>query len=206
MSTVTETTDAQVLELLRRRGALSVSELVAEMGVTPTAVRQRLARLQGQGLLARETERAVRGRPKHRYGLTEKARRQSATNYGDLAVALWEEIRAVKDPEVRRGLLVRLASRLESQYRDRIQGTDTVSRMESLKALFAERRIPLEVDATAAGGPVLKVLDCPYPELAEQDRTICAVEKVLFSNLLDEGVRLSGCRLDGHGCCEFGTT
>ena len=47
--------------------------------------------------------------------------------------------------------------------------------------------------------------ECPYPELAEKDRGICAVEKMLFAKLLEEPVRLSQCRLDGHSCCQFET-
>jgi predicted ArsR family transcriptional regulator len=53
---------------------------------------------------------------------------------------------------------------------------------------------------------VLTALACPYPELAEQDRGICAVEKLVFSELLGEKVRLTECRLDGaSNCCRFET-
>jgi hypothetical protein len=31
------------------------------------------------------------------------------------------------------------------------------------------------------------------------------MEKMLFSQLLDEPVRLSQCRLEGHTCCQFET-
>jgi DeoR family suf operon transcriptional repressor len=62
--------------------------------------------------------------------------------------------------------------------------------------------VPVEV---GPGGelPVLSVRDCPYPELAERDRGICAMEKMLFSRLLQQDVRLTECRLDGHACCQF---
>jgi predicted ArsR family transcriptional regulator len=209
MSTISETSDAQVLELLRRSGPMTVSELVCATSVTSTAVRQRLARLTGQGLIEREATRPVRGRPSHRYGLTEKARRQAGTNFADLAIVLWNEIRAVKDESVRRGLLSRLAQGLSAMYAGRVQGTDVAERMQSLGTLFAERGIPIETrpasgDVPAAGGlPVLAVMDCPYPTLAEQDRGICAVEKMLFEQLLSHDVRLAQCRLDGHACCEF---
>jgi DeoR family transcriptional regulator, suf operon transcriptional repressor len=41
--------------------------------------------------------------------------------------------------------------------------------------------------------------------LAEQDRGICGVERMLFSELLGENIRLSECRLDGASCCRFET-
>ncbi len=204
MSTVSETSDTQLLELLRRRGPMSVSELANATEVTATAVRQRLIRLMGQGLILREATRAGRGRPSHRYSLSEKARRQAGTNYADLAIMLWEQIRTVTDAEVRRGLLQRIANGMAQLYAGQVQGATTADRMESLQKLFAERRVPIEVE-TKSQSPVLTVLDCPYPELAEKDRGICAVEKMLFAELLASPLRLSQCRLEGHTCCQFET-
>lgn len=204
MSTVSETSDAQLLELLRRRGAMSVSELAEATEVTATAVRQRLTRLMGQGLVEREAARAGRGRPSHSYSLSDKARRQVGTNYADLAMLLWEQIRSVSDPEVRRGLLQRIAGAMAQLYSGQVQGATTEARMEALQKVFADRRVPMEVDSEGQM-PVLTVLDCPYPELAEKDRGICAVEKMLFSELLAAPLRLSQCRLEGHTCCQFET-
>ena len=134
--------------------------------------------------------------------MTEKARRQAGSNFADLALALWQEIRSIKDPDVRRGLLARLADSMCVSYADRITGRTLEEKMESLSALFAERRVPMQVDRRDEL-PVLSVHDCPYPELAEKDAGICAMEKMLFSRLLEQDVRLSQCRLDGHACCQF---
>lgn len=199
-----ETSDQGLLELLRISGAKSVPELVQAMEVTATAVRQRLTRLMAQGLIERSAVRAERGRPSHRYSLTEKARRRAGSNFGDLAVVLWNEIRTIQDPQIRRGLLERVASAMADAYRGKVNGETLADRMEALESLFGERGVPFKV-GTQDGLPVLTALDCPYPTLAEQDRGICAVEKLLFSKLLDEPVRLSQCRLDGHACCQFQT-
>jgi DeoR family transcriptional regulator, suf operon transcriptional repressor len=204
VSTVSETSDAKLLDLLRQNGAMGISQLASAMSVTATAVRQRLSRLMSQGLIDREAARAARGRPSHRYSLSEKARKQAGNNYSDLAITLWDEIRSVKDLEVRRGLFQRLAAAMARFYADRIQGASLTARMESLKELFAERRVPLTVSASGEL-PVLTVVDCPYPELAEQDRGICAVEKMMFAELLSAPLKLSQCRLEGHTCCQFET-
>lgn len=199
------TSDSQLLDLLRRQGAMSVSQVAEKTAVTATAVRQRLSRLMGQGMIERVATRNGRGRPSHRYSLTEKARRQVGNNFSDLAMVLWREVRSVKDQEVRRGLLERIADAMATMYKDRMEGADLLARLESLKQLFGERRIPLEVDQDDQQLPVLTVTECPYPELAEQDRSICAVEKMLFAKLLERSIRLSQCRLDGHSCCQFQT-
>lgn len=202
--TALETSDAQLLDLLRRHGAMSVAEIAEATHVTATAVRQRLTRLMGQGLVDRESAKASRGRPSHRYSPTEKAKRQAGSNFFDLALVLWQEIRAVKDESVRKGLLQRLAQSMARLYAGRIEGSTPVARVESLQAVFASRNLPLEFDSHG-GVPTLTVIDCPYPVLAEQDRGICAVERMLFAEVLEQPVKLAQCRLEGHACCQFVT-
>ena len=51
--------------------------------------------------------------------------------------------------------------------------------------------------------PVLKQHSCPYYELAETDRAVCAMERKMFEKVLGRGLRLSQCRLDGHRSCDF---
>lgn len=200
----TTETDSKLLDVLRVSGAQTVSSLAEANSVTPTAIRQRLNRLMSEGLIERNVTPSQRGRPSHRYSLTEKARRQAGSNFADLAVALWQEIRAVKDPEVRQGLLSRVTQSLAANYRSQVHGANLAERMESVKQLFTDRGVPFSVD-DSGGLPVLSAHDCPYPQLAEQDRGICAVERMLFADLLSEPVRLSQCRLDGHACCQFQT-
>jgi predicted ArsR family transcriptional regulator len=118
-------------------------------------------------------------------------------------------MRAIEDPEIRRGFLRRIVARLVENYRDQVQGTTLRERMNSLVTLMETRSIPFEVEVTSEGAtlpgqlPVLTALACPYPDLAEQDRMICALEKMLFSEMLGEGLQLTACRLDGDSCCTF---
>ena len=204
MSTSSETSDGQLLDLLRRQGTLGIHELTQAMGVTSTAVRQRLTRLMKQGLVERETTPQLRGRPRHGYRVTDRARRIGGQNFADLAVVLWNELRSVKDAEVRRGLLKRIAERLGEAYQGQIEGVDAVERMQSLGKLFEERQLSVRVEQSGKL-PVLVVDDCPYPDLAAVDRSVCAMESLLFEKLLGQGLKLSACRLDGHACCQFET-
>jgi DeoR family transcriptional regulator, suf operon transcriptional repressor len=196
--------DRAIIEYLRRQGAATVHDLVEFAGVTATAVRQRLTRLLDQGLIVRESEAAGRGRPTHRYSLSAVGIRSSGTNYEDLVSVLWTEIRAVKDPDIRYGLLQRIVTRLAEIYREQIKGDSLKERMESLVELMRGRDIPFEVIQPVEGQlPVLKALACPYPSLAEQDRSVCSMEKMLFAEVLGSGLRLHDCRLDGYKHCTF---
>jgi predicted ArsR family transcriptional regulator len=202
MSTLNETSDRQMLDFIRRQGAVTVSALIAEMGVTATAVRQRLQRLTDDGLVERQTERKGRGRPNHRYSLTEKGLQSAGNNFADMATVLWEEIKSVDDPAIRRGLLQRIARRFVDRYRNDVGGETLVERMKALASVMGERQIPFMVDESKSL-PVISALACPYPELAKADRSVCTMEKLMLSEILGENVRLSECRLDGASCCTF---
>ncbi|MEM6329023.1 MAG: MarR family transcriptional regulator [Planctomycetota bacterium] len=194
--------DRAVLDHLRSEQSASVAELTAVLGVTPAAVRQRLTRLKAEGLVDRVLERGRRGRPGHRYRLTDEGERLAGDNYFDLAAVLWEEIRAVEDPAVRETLLARLAKRLANAYAGEVAGADLATRMQQLKRLMGAREVPFAVDETG-DLPVITALACPYPDLAKQDRSICVMERMMMSEILGKQVELSECRLDGGGCCSF---
>ena len=208
MSTTAGSSDDTLIDILRRSDGMRVSALAEAMDVTATAIRQRLSRLTEKGFIERRSVRTERGRPHHAYFLTELGRRQTGSNFTDLAIALWEEIRQIADPEIRRGLMTRLSGRMAELYSEKVAGNTPQQRMESLADLFAQREIPFVVEKPASedGRPVLKALGCPYTELAEQDRSICSMERMLFSQIVGERLRLSECRLDGQSCCSFELT
>lgn len=205
MSQVAATAEDALLEMLRIRGPLGVTEMAQELEVTPTAVRQRLARMMASGLVEREAVRAGRGRPSHRYYLTQKGLRLTGSNFADLALALWREVRLIEDREVRQALLMRVIKTLAADYARHIEGENTAERMESLTKLLRQRRVPFEVGENCQM-PVLTAYACPYPELADEDRSICIFEKMLFSELLQQDVDVAQCRLDGCSSCRFEPT
>ncbi len=204
MSIETPNSDSDLMDLLRIAGPLSVTQLADAMEVTATAVRQRLTRLTHKTLIQREAVRAGRGRPKHRYWLTEKGMMSTGSNFTDLAIALWSELGQVEDDGRRRQMLRRIARTLAVGYAGKIQGSTAAERIRSLGELLAQRRIPVSVEASGKQTS-LTTYACPYPSLAENDRNVCMMEKMLFSELLGGEVELTRCRLDGGTDCRFQT-
>lgn len=207
--------DAALIELLRVENTLGIGELAKRLGVTATAVRQRLDRLMRGGLIGRTTVSAavdpiagrMRGRPSHVYSLTDKGRRTGGDNFRDLALVLWGEIRSVREPAVRQGLISRIGLAMARMYRDEVSGETPRQRLESTAKILQERHISCVVEPAAGAVegclPVLTSYACPYPELAEQDRGICAAERMMLQDLVGSAVHLSECRLDGGSCCRF---
>ncbi len=195
--------DPELLTIVGDSEPLAVSDMVTALGVTRTAVRERLLRLMAVGLVERQLFRGGRGRPTYRYSLSAKARKLAGNNFADLAVVLWHQVVGVQDAELRRSLERRIVSALKAIYENEVHGTTIKERMESLRELLASRRIRCQVDQGDAL-PTITLRDCPYLELAQVDCTICEMETMLFSELLGDDLLLTECRLDGHSCCKFG--
>jgi predicted ArsR family transcriptional regulator len=202
---MTESSDRALLDLIRRDGPLTVTEMADRLGVTATAVRNRLTRLVGSGMVERRAEHGGRGRPRHTYQASVEAHKRLGQNYADLAVVLWDEMmRTVEDRKLRRLLFARITERLAELYRSQMTGDEWEGRLIQLGAILHERGIEAEVTHGGGGSsPVLKQHSCPYYELAESDRAVCAMERKMFEKVLGRGLRLSQCRLDGHRSCDF---
>ena len=94
--------------------------MAASLGVTGTAIRNRLTRLLGSGWWSASPSIRGRGRPRHAYQASVEAQKRLGQNYADLAVVLWEEMMStVADRKLRRLLFTRITDRLAEIYRAR---------------------------------------------------------------------------------------
>lgn len=197
--------DQRFLDQMHRLGAASIQQLCESVGVTATAVRQRLGRLESLGLVSRETIHQGRGRPHHTYAVTDAGLRQLGDNYGELALLLWDEVTHIEEHDVRQRVLSRLRSALVARYGRVVTGDSVPERLRQLRDELVERGFDVEVDAESDRPrlPILRENNCPYHELASRDSLICDLEQSVFSEVLGAQVQLTGCCRDGHSCCEF---
>jgi predicted ArsR family transcriptional regulator len=211
--------DGELLGLLREGNTLSIDELKQRLGVTATAVRQRIERLLDAGLIEREKVVVGRGRPFFRYALTIDGHRCAGADSSEFAEAMWREIMMLRDSPIRRRLISAIARRLGRSYAARcsqpLAAEPTVSgekmleqRMRSLSDALSRNQINAEVQmlgSKAARLPVLDISACPYPTLRDtpEDRSLCKMEEEMLSEALGTPVHLTSCRLDGDQCCQF---
>lgn len=200
--------DRELLAALRRGDAVTIGQLTDTLGVTATAVRQRVDRMLECGLIDREKVVAGRGRPTFRYQLTVLGHQRAGADPAELADAMWHEILRIEDSQVRGELLAAIAARLGRQYGASVhagQGDDSFeARMKKLSEMLVDRQFDSAVTVSGAL-PVLDISTCPYPSLTDlsEDRAMCRLEEQMLSEALGQPVQLSSCRLDGDDCCQF---
>ena len=194
--------DEQFLQRLQRLGEVTVQELCDASGVTPTAVRHRLSRLQLLGLVDRQSIRSGRGRPHHTYQVTAQGRRQLGDNYSELASLLWTELHTIEEIDVRQRVEGRIRDALVRQYSANIRGVALSDRFVELGSALTDRGFSVEVDSSSLL-PILRENHCPYHDLAQHDAGICQLEQQVFEQVLGVPLTLSSCCRDGDRCCEF---
>ena len=196
------TGDIEFLQSLQRLQPAGIQELVASTGVTATAVRHRLNRLQEQNLVSRISVPQERGRPAHQYEVTRQGLQVLGDESADLTALLWRELRKLEDDTVKQRLLASVRTALV----ERLGGVSTTSplatRVQELCSSLEERGLLVESEL-AGELPVIREHSCPYLSIAQEDSTICDIEREAFSAVLQVPVALSQCRMDGHRCCEF---
>ena len=202
MKTVLESNDRQFLDQLHRMGTSTVRGICECMGVTATAVRQRLTRLQAVDLVSRELVRTGRGRPHFCYHVSSVGLQCLGDNYLDLAQILWREVKSIEEHDVRNRVVQRVREALVARYGRVVNAESVGERLDQLKSSLVERGFDVETDYSGEL-PVLRENNCPYQELATLDTSICELEQEVFEEIVGNRMELTQCCLEGNYCCEF---
>ena len=192
----------QIVELLQRRGSLRVKDIESELGVTTTAVRQQLANLEAEGLVAARVVREGVGRPHFVYSLTGEARDLFACHCDELASLLYDELRLELGQEKVLQLLERVGKRLASRYREIGEAPNLPTRVHALAQQMESQGILADV-AIDSQGITLREYNCPYHDLSLRHREICLMERDMIGQVLGTEVTLQKCMHDGHSGCTF---
>jgi len=202
-----KSTRDQLLELLRQRDELTVTELAAGLGIAAPAVRRHLDILAGEALVDYRAVKQHTGRPHFVYYRTERARERESTGYPRLLERLLHELDTLgeDDSEGRKLaelLLERMSDHLADEHRDQITGDTLEERVASLTAALHEEGILDEFETREDGVHMIN-LSCPYRRAALANTALCQAEQRTISLLLDEDVRQIGRIADGQPRCEY---
>ena len=197
MKTAIENSDRQFLDQLHRLGSGTISEICGSVGVTATAVRQRLVRLQGTGFVSRILVRSGRGRPHFVYQVSESGLKQLGENYSDLALVLWQEMQSIEVPILRERVVRRVRESMVRRYGTTDRSRSLSDRMHQLQVSLTDRGFDVEIDMSG-DLPILRENSCPYQELASSDVGICGLEQDVFAEVLGTKMTLTKCCRDGQ--------
>ncbi len=202
---VSSDTRRELLQLVKRRGSLSLDEAMDALGMARTTVREHLLRLERKGLVARSTERSGRGRPSLRYRMTPKAKILFPSRDGELMGRVLEFL----DQEGAQELVARFFETYWQERTDRIRAElaaagddDLETRLELLAAILAEEGFMPNIERSGDGITV-RECNCPFPESVKQTRLPCQLEAAFYEAIFGAAVERSHYIPDGHPACTY---
>jgi predicted ArsR family transcriptional regulator len=188
--------------LLSPQGA-TVEELCRTVGVTHNAVRQHLAALMAQGLVARGESIPSGGRPRACFVLQPAGRELFPRNYALIAGGMLEYLYAHQGVQAVQAMLVEMGAKLGDEAAERIAAAtdpDDVARLlaEQLDALGYEAQV-VEVD----GHVEVEAWNCVFHALARTHPDVCRFDLAFMSAATGRPVQRTQCMLHGAPACRF---
>jgi predicted ArsR family transcriptional regulator len=198
-----QSTRQQILEYLQRHGRGTVKELGELLGLTSTGIRQHLTVLERDGLVAVHEERGRVGRPTLVYSLTTKADSLFPKTYDLLASVLLAEIRSGQGNDKLHKMLHQVAKRLASPYEDRVRDKPLGERVGEAAAILEEQGCMTDWSQAEDGDYFIDEYTCPFPKIAEHDRSVCALHVEFVGILAGGDARLTRSLMRGERACTY---
>ena len=190
--------------LLRHKTGASIDELSRTAGVTRTAVRQHLASLMSDGLVADGGERPSGGRPQRLFVLTAEGRESFPRRYSWFAQLLIEAIAKEHGSAGLRLRLAKIASAVVAQLQQRSPGlASRRQKVEKLSEVMDELGYDARTGANMGGAPTIEADNCIFHELAMKNPEVCQFDLALLSGFSGSKVELHECMARGGHVCRF---
>lgn len=190
--------------LLKNKSGLTVDELSAGLSITRNAVRQHLAALESDGLIALGPTRPSGGRPRQLYALTDKGKEAFPRHYSWLAQLVLEAIKSEQGAEGLRKRLASIGSNVAAQLRARSPGPETrEQKVEKLAAVMDQLGYNARSTAAADRAPVIEADNCVFHELAIRNPEICDFDLAMMGAFAGSKVEHQECMARGGNVCRF---
>ncbi|MBX3694389.1 MAG: HTH domain-containing protein [Steroidobacteraceae bacterium] len=190
--------------LLRNKAGATVDQLAQALGVTRTAVRQHLAALTRDGLVAPGAERVTGGRPVRLHVLTEAGREVFPRRYSWFARLLVEAIAREHGASGLRTRLGRIAATVVAQLPEPVRaGASGHDKVEDLSTLMDQLGYDARKVRDVGGVPTIEADNCVFHALAMQNPAVCQFDLALMSSYTGNKVELHECMAKGGQVCRF---
>lgn len=202
---VSSDTRRELLQIIKRRGSLSVDEAMEALGMARTTVREHLLQLKEKGLLTRTADRQGRGRPSHRYEMTRRAKVLFPSRDGELMGNLLQFLEEEGAEELVETFFEDYwearTEAVKEKLRD-ISPDDLSGQLKALREILEEEGFMPEI-SESEDAVTVRECNCPFPESVKQTRTPCRLEKQFFERVFETKLERVSYIPDGNSACIY---
>ena len=208
MSTVlSEGAKKELLDLIKRRGVLSLEEATDALNLAKTTIRQHLLAMENQGLVKRRYERAGQGRPKVVFELAQAGKQLYPTQEPALLRELLEFLKASGQQNAIESFFEKYWEKREDQFQAILDSlpnkkTELETRLEALRILLESEGFMPQIERTGSRITV-RECHCPYPEAIRATQLPCRLESEFIRWALKTAVERTGYIPHGDAACSY---
>lgn len=193
-----------ILEILKRQGYATVSEIADRLELAPVSVRHHLDLLIGDGVVytprVRRTPGA--GRPRQVYALTAEADEYFPNNYRQLADDGLAALKQALSPEQLQAVLREMAERTAAQMPAPAEAESDAERLVSVARFLSEQGYMAGFDEEE-GDLILHTCNCPYASLVDPHTELCIMDLMLVSELMGQPAERIAHIAKGDNRCSY---
>ncbi len=196
-------TRQQILEILKRKGEVTVQDLSSELGLTSVTVRHHLEILRSEGYITNpEVRRSNRpGRPRYVYRLTSTAADLFPNNYSGLASALLEAINECVTPEESAVMMEKAAEHMAERADELPE--DPEDRITNVTSFLNQQGYVARWEEQDPGRYHIIISSCPYHHVSHRHGEPCAIDYHMIQLLLGTDVERLQNEAKFSGLCVY---
>lgn len=199
-------TKRALLQLMKRRGEISLDDAMAATGYARTTLREHLNQLERDGLVRHRAERQGRGRPHLRYRITERGERLFPAHDGVLLRALLRYLQEEGFGEQVEAFFTAFWEARVEEVNHRCRQVEreggTVRRVDVLEGLLREEGFMPDI-REAEGRLVVRECNCPFAEAVKQTRLPCRLEEAFYEAIFEADVERIDYMPEGDAACTY---
>jgi predicted ArsR family transcriptional regulator len=200
-----ESPRGKIVASLRGKRGASVVDLAQECGVSPNAIRQQLALLERDGLVAGQSVRRGKTKPTVEYALTPEAEKYFPQQYDRMLNAVLREIRLTGGDAAVQAIFESMSRRQTERLKTTIGDKPLPERIIDLTAMLRHAGVEAEAEATADGFTI-REHNCPYSKTVEEHPEVCSVIHSVMEDVIAPNIKQTESLATGGAECRFEIT
>ncbi len=191
--------------LLEHQNGATLDELADELGITKTAAKDHLLKVEAIGFLSFIDSKGGVGRPRRRYLLSQQGHDAFPKQYSWLSNVLLELLAQDFGKEKVSNLMEKLADKVADSMKHKFKPADSVGELLSKVTLTLNElgyRARLK-QSDIRKGAIIEATNCVYHAVAKEHTELCGFDIKFIENTSGMDVKLESCIAHGGSVCRF---
>lgn len=200
-------TKKEIIDLIKRRGTLSIDEAVEQMSLAKSTLREHFLQLERDGYVDREYIRSGPGRPSLQYRLTPKGNSVFPSSESKLLRNIIRYLKSNNNERMVEEFFEDFWEQRLEEAESRISESSAESpesKLNVLMKMLEEEGFMPEIDRSKESGSLtVKECNCPFSEVVKETRLPCKLEEMFYKKLFSENTERTTYIAEGDYSCTY---